>query len=54
MLRDPRLDHLMARQGGAGARTAADGRSPRTRLGRPGVAAQGVLVTLDKNPALPR
>jgi sigma-E factor negative regulatory protein RseA len=54
MLRDPRLDHLMARQGGAGARMAADGRFPRPRLGRPGVAAQGVLVNLDKNPAQPR
>jgi hypothetical protein len=53
MLRDPRLDHLMARQG-AGARSAADGGFPRPRLGRPGVAAQGVLVNLDKNPALPR
>lgn len=54
MLRDPRLDHLMARQGAADARSASDGRFPRSRLGRPGVAAQGVLVNLEKSPTLPR
>ncbi|WP_165493165.1 sigma-E factor negative regulatory protein [Hylemonella gracilis] len=54
MLRDPRLDHLMARQGGVSGRVASEGRYPRPRLGRPGVAAQGVLVNLDKSPVLPR
>ncbi|MFO6420204.1 hypothetical protein ACLBKS_08380 [Hylemonella sp. W303a] len=48
MLRDPRLDRLMART------SSSDGRIPRPRLGRPGVAAQGVLVNLEKSPALPR
>ncbi|EYC52825.1 hypothetical protein AZ34_06760 [Hylemonella gracilis str. Niagara R] len=54
MLRDPRLDHLMARQGSGAARSAAEGRFSSPRLGRAGVAAQGVLVNLDKSPALPR
>ncbi|MDF3823070.1 sigma-E factor negative regulatory protein [Leptospira sp. 96542] len=54
MLRDPRLDHLMARQGAANVRAASDGRISSPRLGRPGVAAQGVLVNLDKSPAVPR
>lgn len=54
MLRDPRLDHLMAQQGGVSRRAASDRRSSSPRLGRPGVAAQGVLVNLDKSPALPR
>ncbi len=46
MLRDPRLDRLMARQQNGGFAKA--------RLGRPGVAAQGVLVNLEKSPAAPR
>ncbi|MGJ4748762.1 hypothetical protein ACQV5M_20545, partial [Leptospira sp. SA-E8] len=46
MLRDPRLDRLMARQQNGGFANA--------RLGRPGVAAQGVLVNLEKSPVAPR
>ncbi|EGI77456.1 anti sigma-e protein rsea family protein [Hylemonella gracilis ATCC 19624] len=54
MLRDPRLDRLMARQVGGMVRSSSDGRMTRPRLGRPGVAAQGVLVNLEKSPTLPR
>lgn len=46
MLRDPRLDRLIARQQNGGFAKA--------RSGRPGVAAQGVLVNLEKSPVAPR
>jgi negative regulator of sigma E activity len=56
MLRSPHLDRLMAQQNdrNARARTAPDRRYHSRRLGRAGVAAQGVLVNLEKSPALSR